>query len=241
MSHSCSTTISTYIRISATTAVTSRWATKNPPSANTCSSTSFSTMACCLYRDRKRVRWKRQRYVPESLAVADEDGSDLDVGVLGPPPGHAAVEARVEGSRCRLSCPWGLKNQSTTASAGTSSLFLQEMHPSRNPFPSTASVRESTSAQPPQHPDTEGEQEEVEEEVEVEVEMEEERRRSTSVTRRRLNFPDTGIRLDLEPELRTPTPETSEGGQRTQTERVLAQRMVQSSRDKSSSLGLKAS
>lgn len=48
----------------------------------------------------------------------------------------------------------GLKCQSTTARAETSSRFLQEMQPSRNPSPATASVMESTSAQPPRHSHT---------------------------------------------------------------------------------------
>lgn len=54
------------------------------------------------------------------------------------------------------SSPSGLKCQSTVARAETSSLILQEMQPSRNPSPATASVRESTSAQPPWHWDTAG-------------------------------------------------------------------------------------
>lgn len=54
------------------------------------------------------------------------------------------------------SSPSGLKCQSTVARAETSSLLLQEMQPSRNPPPATASVRESTSAQPPRHWDTAG-------------------------------------------------------------------------------------
>lgn len=48
----------------------------------------------------------------------------------------------------------GLKCQSTTARAETSSRLLQEMQPSRNPSPATASVMESTSAQPPRHSHT---------------------------------------------------------------------------------------
>lgn len=51
----------------------------------------------------------------------------------------------------KSSSPSGLKCQSTVAWADTSSLRLQEMQPSRNPSPTTASVRESTSAQPPWH------------------------------------------------------------------------------------------
>lgn len=52
------------------------------------------------------------------------------------------------------SSPRGLKCQSTVARAGTSSRLLQEMQPSRNPSPATASVRESTSEQPAWHWDT---------------------------------------------------------------------------------------
>lgn len=48
----------------------------------------------------------------------------------------------------------GLKCQSTMARAETSSRLLQEMQPSRNPSPATASVMESTSAQPPRHSHT---------------------------------------------------------------------------------------
>lgn len=49
------------------------------------------------------------------------------------------------------SSPNGLKCQSTVVRADTSSLRLQEMQPSRNPSPTTASVIDSTSAQPPWH------------------------------------------------------------------------------------------
>lgn len=51
----------------------------------------------------------------------------------------------------KSSSPSGLKCQSTVAWADTSSLRLQEMQPSRNVSPITASVREFTSAQPPWH------------------------------------------------------------------------------------------
>ncbi len=57
------------------------------------------------------------------------------------------------------SSPSGLKCQSTVARAKTSSRLLQEMQPSRNPPPATASVRESTSAQPPWQWDTAGKRE----------------------------------------------------------------------------------
>lgn len=56
------------------------------------------------------------------------------------------------------SSPSGLKCQSTVARADTSSLRLQEMQPSRNPSPTTASLMESTSAHPPWHWDTESEE-----------------------------------------------------------------------------------
>lgn len=50
--------------------------------------------------------------------------------------------------------PLALKYQSTVAEASTSGLILQEMHPSLNPLPATASVSESTSAQAPWDRDT---------------------------------------------------------------------------------------
>ena len=47
--------------------------------------------------------------------------------------------------------PLGLKYHSTVAAPSTSLLLLQEMQPSLNPLPATASVSESTSAQAPWH------------------------------------------------------------------------------------------
>lgn len=65
-----------------------------------------------------------------------------------------SLENFVELTCLNSSSPRGLKCQSTVARAGTSSRLLQEMQPSRNPCPATASVRESTSEQPAWHWDT---------------------------------------------------------------------------------------